>query len=283
VRKPHVAKVDRRFSAASIQSKAAPRLPASSLPRVQAADLKTVEYVPGGWDSELDCFFYNVSEHLNPVVVASIMENPPSDASFTFGKYGGTGCGYSYSFDPHAHSKKFDMSPIILRSLRSWYEQNKASEYVWGAMPLYRPDARKISWVLKVSGGGGIPFGLKAVHGPESVPDDRTLIFDDPILVEKATEESTYLTLGDLLQRVEDVWNDWIESEQEEHDLSHDGLGCDLVRGIPGDFCLEFDKEDGEEEGQFASDEEEEAAEQRVRFRRKVALEEYIDRAVSRY
>jgi hypothetical protein len=236
------------------------------------------------WDSKLDSYVHNISRHLNPIVVASIMEYPPDNVSFIFGMPSING--YGFTFDLNKHSGYLDMRPIILRDLKNWYQKHKASENVWGTMPLYRPDARKIAWELGTSEGAGIPFVLEAVHDPDLFLDDRILTYEDPLHVKKATEKSTYLTLSDLMQRLGDEWRNWIDSEREEHYLSHDGAGCDFDQGIPGDGCLESDQEDDIEEGQFAPDEEEEEAEERVTFGCKMSLEEHIDQAVlaaSRY
>jgi hypothetical protein len=38
---------------------------------------------------------------------------------------------------------------------------------------------------------------------------------------------------------LDSAWENWIESEEDEHYFSHDGAGCDLDQGIPGKGCLE--------------------------------------------
>lgn len=159
-------------------------------------------------------YIYNVSRHLNPIVVSRIMKNMPQDPRF--------------SFDPEPRNEGesyggyFNLRPVLLRDLVQWYEKNKDTEDNWGHMPLYRPESQKIRWSVPCSDDAGIPFELQAKAG------------------------SLGLTMKDLMDNVGSLWWRWKESEVQIHYLSHDAGYCDFDQGFP-ERCLDSDDEEEEE------------------------------------
>lgn len=230
-------------------------------------------YAPGyHWEDEANAeyetrrFYYNVSKHLNPIVVACIAELNPTKLEYWFSpiddmKEAGFG-GYMH------------FPPSLLRALMQWRDRNKSSQHVWGNMSLYRPNARKVRWEIPTSGGAGIPFHLEAVRnddrGAETYSSDY---IGNEVLVNKVSGKPLNLTLNDLMGRLDVEWERWIDSEHEEHYLSHDGGVCDFEMGIPGEGCLESD--DGEDD---EDDDEEDC--RRETSGCKLTMEEHIEQAI---
>jgi hypothetical protein len=200
---------------------------------------------------------YNVSKHLHPLVVARIMEHPPDDPRF--------------EFDPLQNMQEDDfggylnLRPVLLRDLMRWYERNKATEHIWGSMSLYRPDARKVCWEIPITGGAGIPVDFEAVSVTAEVYS--CLYTGYRWEVNKAPGQALVLTVGDLMKKLDYAWNEWLDSEREEHYLSHDGQGCDFDKGIPGERCLDRDDD--------------KKSSSRPTFGEKMTMEEHIERAMT--
>lgn len=204
-------------------------------------------------------YIYNVSKHLHPVIVSNIMKNLPQDPIYSFEPLRG--------MDKNGFGGYFKLIPALLRDLRRWYERNKATEHVWASIPLYRPNARKVSWSLPDSGGGRIPVELEAFPGN---PEEGNANYPRyAFRVKKGPGEPPVLTLGDLMSKLDCAWERWMDSEREIHFLTHYDQGCDLDQGIPSEDCLK--SEDGDEEDEYG---------ERVTFGTKMTMEEHIEQAM---
>ena len=194
---------------------------------------------------EQERFRYNVSTHLNPVLVRIIMKHVPDDPRFCFDlepkSYGGDERGPYYSFRPD-----------VLRDCLHWFEKHEDSMDQWGGMSLYRPDVKKINWEIPCSDDSGIPVQIEATPGDG---------------------DEGKVTLEDLMTQVGYLWLRWQESETETHYLSHDAGECDLDQGFP-QYCLESsDDEEGDED-----DEDEDC--KRIKLGTKMTLEEHLEQAI---
>jgi hypothetical protein len=253
--------------------------------RVRADDL-IPEYMEGEGIEDTDLalpelkaletkrFNYNISKHLNPIIVSTIMQRSPDMPR--------------YWFDPLQDMEKdgfggyFNFYPVLLCDLRRWYKKNRATEHLWGNMSLYRPDARKIRWEMPMTGDAGIPLRMEAVRTEDPEPYSSDF-FGNDVQVNRKSGEPLVLRLSDLMGRLDDAWHRWIDSEQEEHYCSHDGGVCDLNQGIPGESCLDSaDDEDGEEEEDENDEdgEEEDEEEEEVTIGTKMTMEEHIEKAM---
>jgi hypothetical protein len=211
---------------------------------------------------------YNVSKHLNPIVVAMIMQHPPDSPSNSFDPL--------KKMDEDGFGGYFSFRPILLRDLMQWYERNKTTEHIWGQMSLYRPDARRIDWSLPLTSCAGLRLEIEAVRTEDPNAEVYSTDFGGiEVRVNKKPGEPLVLKLSDLMGLLDVTWKRWIESEHEEHYLSHDGAGCDFDMGIPGHECLESDEEEDGEDGEEG--EEEEKGET---FGCKMSMESHIDWAV---
>lgn len=223
-------------------------------------------------ESEFKSFHYNISKHLNPIVVARIMQNPPHNPGFCFSPL-------EYE-DKDGFGGYLHFSPVLMRDLIEWYEKFKSSEHQWGRMSLYRPSARKISWQTPTSGGAGIDFHLQSSASDDLEPGSHAT--GDVFHVtqdDKPIRKPPFLTLSDLMGSLDHAWDEWIDAEYEEHYLSHDGEGCDFDMGIPPPRCLMSNNEDdGVDLGSDKKGEDEDENE-RVTFGTKMAMENHIDRA----
>jgi len=239
--------------------------------RVQANDVQLREsngYIEGyRYDHKIIAeantkrYIHNITNHLNPIIVARVMENPPEDPS--------------YSFEPTERKEEdgfggyFYLRPVLIRDLLQWYETHKSTEGKWGHMSLYRPAARVIHWEVPTSGGAGIQFNLEAVESSSSSRYGQVDFIDNHIWAYKRPGEPLILTLSDLFGRLERLWETWLNSEREEHYLSHDGEGCDYDQGLP-DNCLQPSNEDN-------SNEEENM---KVTFGCKMTKDEHVDACI---
>ena len=221
-------------------------------------------------------FRRNIANHVNPIVAAKILENPPDDPRNCFHP--------EENMEQDGFGGYLHFTPLILRELLGWYKKHESSEHVWGHMSLLRPDARKISWSIPTSGGAGIPFHLEAYRDDD--PDAGTYSrngFGNGVRVNMGPERALILTLSDLMGRLESEWEGWIESEHEEHYLSHDGGVCDYDQGIPAERCLRSDDED-ENEGMNgepeSGDEEDEESDRMETSGYKMTMEEHIEQAI---
>jgi hypothetical protein len=241
---------------------------------VRADDL-IPEYTDHDHDTEKDYenkrYIYNLSKHLNPIVVARIMQHPPEDPRFSFDPLS--------CMDKDGFGGYLNFCAILLRDLMQWYKNNKATEHIWGHMSLFRPDARRVSWETPTSGGAGIPFILEAVRTKNPDAKRYRAAYMRGISVNKKTGKPLILTLSDLMGRLDDAWDAWIESEREEHYCSHDGGVCDFDQGIPSERCLESENEEDEVEKHDDEDEENEEGEETTSGT-KMTMEEHIERAV---
>ncbi|PVH99200.1 hypothetical protein DM02DRAFT_615232 [Periconia macrospinosa] len=200
---------------------------------------------------EMRRYVYNLSKHLHPIVVARIMKKPPQDPSYCF---------EPDKSEENGYGGYLNLPPVLIRKLRKWYENNKHTEDEWGHMSLYRPHSRRIRWETPNSGGAGIPFELDVdfLIGKASIGHDN-----------KSNEHRKrldYLTLSDLFGALDRQWEEWLESERDEHFFSHDAGVCDLDMGLPAQSCLEYDSED--------EDEDEENERSQVGY--KMTMEEHI-------
>ena len=65
-------------------------------------------------------FLYNITKHLNPIIVTNILQDPPDDCR--------------YCFDPIKNMATWGFGgymsfrPVLLRALRQWYSAHKDSE-----------------------------------------------------------------------------------------------------------------------------------------------------------
>ena len=236
---------------------------------VSAYDLKSAPSIGDpGYDEEEESnssFYYNVSKHLNPVIVACIEEINPTSLDYWFDP--------TKNMETDGFGGYMHFPPTLLHALMQWRDRNASSQHVWGSMSLYRPNARKMCWEIPTSGGAGIPFHMEAV--PKDDPNAGTYSHcyaANDVSVNKIAGQPLFLTLGDLVGRLDMEWHRWIDSEQEEHYCGHDGGVCDLEEGIPGDGCLESDNEedDGDDEdcGKMETS------------GRKMTMEEHIERAM---
>jgi hypothetical protein len=225
---------------------------------------------------EAERFNYNISKHLNPIIVSTIMQRAP-DLPRSW-------------FDPLQDMEKdgfggyLNFYPVLLRDLRRWYKKNRATEHIWGNMSLYRPDARKIRWEMPMTGDAGIPLRMEAVRTEDPDAEHYSSdFFGNDVLVNKSSGEPLVLKLKDLIGRLDAVWDRWIDSEREEHYCSHDGGVCDLDQGIPGESCSYADnEEDGEEEEDKDDEdvEEEDEEEEETTIGPRMTMEEHIERAM---
>jgi hypothetical protein len=198
--------------------------------QVRADDFNSVSPYRNGNvhdDYEQKRYIYNVSKHLHPILVGKILQHQPKDPSCNFDPL----C----DMEKYGFGGRLTLRPILLRGLKQWYEKHRNTEHLWGNASLYRPDAREISWEIPDSGGAGIPLHLEAVHDEDS---DHEFYTSPSGQVSKRLGQPLVLTLSDLMRRLDEAWERWLESELQEHYLSHDGAGCDFDKGIPAASCL---------------------------------------------
>jgi hypothetical protein len=239
-----------------------------SIQHVRAEDLmpKTLDYLKYDDDAKKDfekvCYIHNVSKHLHPILVSRDMHYMPEDPS----------CDH---FDPllemdeYGYGGSFRFRPILIRDLAKWYAKHKSTEHIWGHMSLYRPEAREISWELPGSERGWIPLHLEAVHDED--PDHE--FYTTPSgQVSKRPGQPLVLTLSDLMRRLDVAWERWLESEGQEHFLSHDGAGCDFDQGIPAASCLTWEYTQEDYDDPYVTI--------RPKFGTKKTMEEHIERAL---
>jgi hypothetical protein len=212
----------------------------------------------------------NISKHLNPIIVATIMQHAPDMPHYWFNPL--------QDMDKDGFGGYLNFCPVFLHDLRQWYAKHRATEHIWGNMSLYRPDARKIQWEMPMTGDAGIPFGLEVVQTED--PDAKFYfvdVFGNNVGVNRKSGEPLVLKLSDLMGRLDATWHRWIEGEQEDHYCGHDGGICDLDEGIPGESCLISDDEEDVEE---AEEEEEDEEEEDTTIGTKMTMEKHIERAM---
>jgi hypothetical protein len=184
-------------------------------------------------DEELDhtmrAISHSMSKHLNPVVVACFMKAIPVSPEYD----------WDGGFLP--------LRPGLLQALTRWHEAHEASEDRWGHMPLCRPSVSAIRSETMTSTRGGIPFNLEAQHSSD--PKEANLVAWG--VSHKRPDEPLDLTLRDIMQAVEDQWEEWLQFEKDLHWNRH-RVGCDYDVGLPSDKCLDHDKISDEEERRYA-------------------------------
>jgi hypothetical protein len=227
-------------------------------------------------------FLYNIGRHLNPVIVARVMEDIPRDPS--------------YSFDPARDLEKygfggyFNFRPVLVQALLRWYNANKASEDKWTHVSLFRPEAHRLSWEVPGSDDSIFTFRLEAQHNekPDAQRYARHFMGHDYV-ANKRPGEPLFLTLRDLLGNLERLWERWLDNEREIHYMSHEGGGCDSV-GLP-DHSVSSDSDGDEDMDEDMDDKEAEAEDCKLdlesakwwaRNRLNLGAEYYIDRCVRR-
>jgi hypothetical protein len=120
----------------------------------------------------------------------------------------------------------------------------------------------------------GIPLNFEAVRNEDPDAGKNSMVyFGNDVQFIKRPGQPLFLTLSDLMGRLDAAWLRWVESEHEEHYFSHDGEGCDFDQGIPPENCLVSDNEEDGEEGHDEGEEE-------MTFGTKMTMKEHIDRAV---
>ena len=208
-----------------------------------------------------ECYRYNIFRHLHPVVATRFMEYPCTDLED------------SILISPEKYIEgtsqaSLPINPIILRSLVQWYKQNKESEHIWGHISLFRPGVRKVEWELSTSDHAGLPTDIQVRYNSNIPPEDcYTYLTGEDTKVDKKPGTPLVLTVSDLMKRVENEWERWVESEEDVHYLSHDGPGCDIDEGIPSEGCLKRYDDSGYEstDGDVAEEVEDEVKEERRR------------------
>ncbi|KAJ4286977.1 hypothetical protein N0V90_012858 [Kalmusia sp. IMI 367209] len=136
-------------------------------------------------------FIRNISQHLNPVLVARTMQDFPDDTRHMYG-------GEYLSF-----------RPVLIQSLMNWHEANKDSKATWADMPLCRPETDVVRWETNVEDEAGVPFTLQARY-----PDDPEAQSNSgEFVAKKQSGEPLLLTLGDLLEHLPSQWERWIDWE----------------------------------------------------------------------
>lgn len=194
-------------------------------------------------------YTYLISKHLHPIFAAAALENSLSEYRRT----------YSFElFKPDGSLDYFTLRPVVMRPLLKWYAANKHTENAWGHMALFRPHAESLNWETSMTDGAGVPFHL-------NVESCRRPNFFSPA-DEKPEEQPPFLTLSDLFRVLGRHWRNWVDAENETHYLSHDGEGCDVDEGMPGDLCLKRyyrigGYEDSDEDTEDDEDDEEEKSE----------------------
>jgi hypothetical protein len=209
-------------------------------------------------EHEMKRFIYDVSTHLNPIVVARIMQNLPEDPQ--------------YQIDDDLN---LSLRAVLIRDLRQWYVRNRSSEHIWGNMSLYRPETRRIEWEISTSGDAGVSFHIEVAReedfrGWTGHSSTRTQI-------KKDLGQPLVFTLSDLMGKLDQAWEAWIDAETDEHYLSHDGAGCDFDLGIPGTGCLDPPKDEDEDSEEEEGEEEEYESET---FGCRMTMEKHIERAM---
>ncbi|KAF2443280.1 hypothetical protein P171DRAFT_432576 [Karstenula rhodostoma CBS 690.94] len=185
-------------------------------------------------DHETKRYLSNITRHLNPIIVGRALEDIPRNAGSCFDPI--------QDMDKDGFGGYFNFRPVHIQALCQWYEANKDTESRWGHLSLYRPETRKISWDVPCTDDSGLPFSLKAKSN-----DDPDYTGNGVVVVNKRPGEPLFLTVGDLLANVGDLWEKWLDYERETHYLSHDGEGCDSSLGLPDD-CISFDDNEDQEE-----------------------------------
>jgi hypothetical protein len=193
-------------------------------------------------DYETKRYLYNIAKHLNPVIVARIMEDVPRDPRFSFEP--------DKDIETHGFGGYFNFRPVLLQALVRWYNANKTSESKWSHLSLFRPEARRIAWEVPSSDDSSSPFRLEAkLNDDLDAKRHKKDYMGHDYVVNKRPGEPLFLTLDDLLANVEHLWEHWLDSERETHYLSHDSGGCDSYLGLP-DSCISSnsDEENDEDE-----------------------------------
>ena len=203
-------------------------------------------------------FYTNINRHLHPIIAAKVFELAPEDPR--------------YGFDPLYDKDQgwggyLDYKPKLIRALQAWYEKYQHTEHIWGKISLYRPAAKKINWQITTSGGAGLNQRFEAkrcVEGAEEGYESDYMHND--ILVKKRGVGEPYLTVSDILGRLDESWEKWIESEHDEHYFSHDGQGCDWDEGVPPMSCYLWEDEEEEDDDEDDEDDEEGGESERQRL-----------------
>ncbi|KAL1591363.1 hypothetical protein SLS60_012062 [Paraconiothyrium brasiliense] len=242
--------------------------PDDLIPELGSWDLRYPYGSEAAKDYNTKQYIDNVSKHLHPVIVANIMKDLPDDPKFSFDP--------NQDMDQWGFGGYFVFRPVLLRALHDWYEKHKSSEHVWGHISLYRPQSRRCNWSVPDSDDSGIQFELEVRHVDERDAGRDTEDYSGNIVINKGPDEPLFLTLSDLLRRLDELWDRWIDSEREVHYLSHDREGCDYDLGLP-DYCLES----SDEEEDYDEEDEDEKIEG-IKFGEKMTVEEHIDACVRR-
>ncbi|KAF2447899.1 hypothetical protein P171DRAFT_429495 [Karstenula rhodostoma CBS 690.94] len=191
------------------------------------------------WEQQVDddayverAVVYNISKHLNPVLVRCFMQHMPTKLRFVY-------------FDDY-----LSLNPACLRALMYWYEAHKERENVWGHMALCRPDVSAIRWGTGASDDSGIPLELEALHDEDADSSYKISLLRRGQAY-KRPGEPLVLTLRDLMRSVKWQWKRWLESEMKLHDRRH-GRGCDHAGGLPQERCFKFEEVSDDEERRSA-------------------------------
>lgn len=228
--------------------------------RIQPDDLIIEYHGPSKeTDNSTDGFIRNVAQHLHPIVVVNIMKHLPEDTCYSFDPVN--------KIDTDGFGGYLNLRPVLLRDLMQWYEKHKTTTHIWGNMPLYRPDARKVCWEIPDSEGAGIPVHLEAIPNKAGTYNPNHSGRD--FKVNKAPGQPLVLTVGDLMRKLDYAWSQWMDSERENHYLSHDTGVCDLNQGIPDEYCLGSEDEDEDDGGK-----------RRAACRTKLTMAEHIQQAI---
>lgn len=64
-------------------------------------------------DHDMKCYLYNISRHLNPIVVPEIMRNPPRDPRDPFNPL--------KTMEQTGFGGSLTLRPVVIRKVKQWY------------------------------------------------------------------------------------------------------------------------------------------------------------------